>query len=43
MDREAGKSAFMEICVLETGVWLAQAVGRLSLTDQHYGTVTILD
>jgi ATP-dependent DNA helicase DinG len=38
-----GKSAFIEITVPETGVRLAQAVGRLLRTDQDYGTVTILD
>lgn len=38
-----GRSAFIEITVPETGVRLAQAVGRLLRTDQDYGTVTILD
>ena len=32
-----GTSAFMEITAPETGVRLAQAVGRLLRTDQDYG------
>ncbi len=39
----AGRSAFMEICVPEAGVKLAQSVGRLLRTDKDFGTITVLD
>lgn len=38
-----GRSAFMERCVPEVGIRLAQAVGRLLRTDEDHGTVTVLD
>ena len=40
---QQGKVAFLELCVPEVGIRLAQAVGRLLRTDADYGTVTILD
>ncbi len=38
-----GRSAFMERCVPEVGIRLAQATGRLLRTDDDSGTVTVLD
>jgi len=38
-----GRSAFLERCVPEVGIRLAQATGRLLRTDEDQGTVTVLD
>ncbi|MFT3815644.1 MAG: ATP-dependent DNA helicase DinG [Acidovorax sp.] len=38
-----GRSSFLERCVPEVGIRLAQATGRLLRTDEDEGTVTVLD
>jgi len=38
-----GRSAFLEICVPEVGIRLAQSVGRLIRTHTDSGRVTVLD
>jgi ATP-dependent DNA helicase DinG len=38
-----GRSAFLEICVPEVGIRLAQSVGRLIRTHTDTGRITVLD